>query len=402
MKAVLIEERVMASIQVAREFTPRRKAGFTLVELLVVIGIIGVLISILLPSLSKARQQANLIACQSNLHQIGTLVNIYISENHGYLPYGHATMKWNNTDTLGAPSEYKVDMTPSWDWPDSLARLSRSQPPQGNSPPGADPVLFNISPTWGNNAVSIPAKNLQNMANDYPGIFHDYDGDGLGYDTRVSDYIANVRVFPDNNAVEIATFTPGNSNGGYLPLRSAASIKRSSEVMAIWCGASQIYGGALNGYNAVSPSGPLSWYLDQSAIAWMGAGTFSYGYIYPAPPTVIPAVYSNLISLWNLGPPGGASAATGLVHVTTQPGDVLHESLLDQNVDNPFGGGVQPYKLQGKYTCAMRYRHMGGAGKNAECNVLFADGHVESRVLGTVTAKDISLNYVAPGPPPLP
>jgi prepilin-type N-terminal cleavage/methylation domain-containing protein/prepilin-type processing-associated H-X9-DG protein len=65
---------------------PGRARGFTLVELLVVIGVIAVLIGILLPVLSVARQAAGQATCASNLRQWAIAVNLYAQANHGWLP----------------------------------------------------------------------------------------------------------------------------------------------------------------------------------------------------------------------------------------------------------------------------------------------------------------------------
>ena len=67
-------------------FRRSRKSAFTLVELLVVIGIIALLISILLPALNKARRQANTTQCASNMKQIAAAMLNYINDNRGALP----------------------------------------------------------------------------------------------------------------------------------------------------------------------------------------------------------------------------------------------------------------------------------------------------------------------------
>jgi prepilin-type N-terminal cleavage/methylation domain-containing protein/prepilin-type processing-associated H-X9-DG protein len=69
--------------------TEKRKNGFTLVELLVVIGIIALLISILLPALSKSRKSSQNIYCQNNLKQIGIATKMYANDNKDYYPDGY-------------------------------------------------------------------------------------------------------------------------------------------------------------------------------------------------------------------------------------------------------------------------------------------------------------------------
>lgn len=62
------------------------RRGFTLVELLVVVGIVSVLIGIVLPSFAGARRQARSVACLSQLRQIGVAVQMYCGESNGALP----------------------------------------------------------------------------------------------------------------------------------------------------------------------------------------------------------------------------------------------------------------------------------------------------------------------------
>jgi len=105
-----------------------QRLAFTLVELLVVIGIIAVLIALLLPALNKARAQAQCAQCQSNMRQIAIAVLQYTNDNRDRLIIGHITAGVFGTQAypdgwgwaaelmhqhyLGAPNYYDNPATP--------------------------------------------------------------------------------------------------------------------------------------------------------------------------------------------------------------------------------------------------------------------------------------------------
>jgi prepilin-type N-terminal cleavage/methylation domain-containing protein/prepilin-type processing-associated H-X9-DG protein len=86
----------------ARQCPRRSPHGFTLVELLVVIGIIAVLISLLMPALQRAREAAKTVQCLSNLRQVGILMLQYANEDQGVVPEG------NDQGRLADGSYYEV------------------------------------------------------------------------------------------------------------------------------------------------------------------------------------------------------------------------------------------------------------------------------------------------------
>jgi prepilin-type N-terminal cleavage/methylation domain-containing protein/prepilin-type processing-associated H-X9-DG protein len=122
------------------------RSGFSLVELLVVIGIIAVLISILLPTLKRAREQGNAVQCMSNLRQMGIILQMYMNDNQGWLfPVG-------NNGSNGKPTTFGTQYPPHERWPMRVDGFDLHPPDPLPYNPAAfqefpyDPIAFPTEP----------------------------------------------------------------------------------------------------------------------------------------------------------------------------------------------------------------------------------------------------------------
>src|SRR5215211_4672710 len=136
----------------------RRRKGFTLVELLVVIGIIAVLIVILLPTLARARSAGRTIACSSNLRQLVLATQMFAQEHGGCLPKaqnnGSNIMKGWNT-RLGKSWEFSE---PFWAWEHVLLKYMKNNKQIFACPADIEP---RVRYTWNDSMANPPVPDTK-------------------------------------------------------------------------------------------------------------------------------------------------------------------------------------------------------------------------------------------------
>jgi prepilin-type N-terminal cleavage/methylation domain-containing protein/prepilin-type processing-associated H-X9-DG protein len=147
------------------------RCAFTLVELLVVIGIIAILIGILLPVIGKARRSSTLVACRANLSQIANALRMYANDNHDHYPDGYTLGGAVFRLGLGVRTPVAIDpfskperygMTAALHGIDEKDDLSRGVPTHYRYLPGQSqvwvcPAQSEDRRAWGNTYVNVIA-----------------------------------------------------------------------------------------------------------------------------------------------------------------------------------------------------------------------------------------------------
>jgi prepilin-type processing-associated H-X9-DG protein len=233
----------------------------------VVIGIIAILIAVLMPALGRARMAANSVACQSNLRQIGAIIQVYGAQNKGIAPFGRVSQENRLGGHLG------------WSWVDTLSIMMGTA--RNADPRRANQVIQA-------NKVFYDADTIPN-----PSPFQEYG----------SHYTGHIRFFAAEGELD------GIAYPDTVPLRPhKLAIRESPRVMIVWDGAQNVFPGA------EGSATDLSWGLDD----WK----FKYEHycVYPNPrPDLFPNVnYSRPIllgdrSVW------GQATATGQVRFNFDP-----------------------------------------------------------------------------------
>jgi len=302
-----------------------RRRAFTLVELLVVIGIISILIANLLPALNRARQSANNTVCLSNMRQMGEAVQIYVVQNSGMLPFGY----WDGGPPGSGPNPNYSSTSGAADWA---------------------VLLLQVEIGGGNTYLTQPL--LTTQWDNYRTMFIDKDTViGNLPPVEVLHYSAHPRLmpvlqdsdYPITHAFDVKPFAH---------IVKIASIKRSADVVLIMDGTQILLPASAGGEDGRSAA--TAYQID--------------GHDYDAYPSYSP------------GPPQNTGNGGGNF--------LLYDSPYAQDGVSIFAGGnTDAQVLFGANGTdgEIRWRHLG----NTSANFLFVDGHCESRAYKSPTQCDL-------------
>jgi prepilin-type N-terminal cleavage/methylation domain-containing protein len=109
---------MVESIVSKSRFSPDRRQGFTLIELMVVISVVALLAALLLPALASAKDKVRRASCLSNLRQVGIAIHLYADDHDGNIPYG----------PIAPPFTSPASFYPSTGTPTSLLSLQSGAP----------------------------------------------------------------------------------------------------------------------------------------------------------------------------------------------------------------------------------------------------------------------------------
>jgi prepilin-type N-terminal cleavage/methylation domain-containing protein/prepilin-type processing-associated H-X9-DG protein len=315
---------------------PVAGGGFTLVELLVVIGIIALLVSILLPALNHAREQANWIKCQANLRSLGEAIQIYVYNSKGVLPFGDYAGQGN----IQTGNQFTGSPGAASDW----TTLLQSQ------------MMSNVGNSWGSNTSGDNA-----YTSSVRQVFYcpsaPVTGNPYTEVTPLTHYTCHPRLMP--KLAQYDTYFDPMGNGPpwrcYQPY-AIAHIKRSSEIMLIF-DCSLAYGNGQwtpNGATANNPSqqtGELAigLGLDQGSLGVLGSDW----------PPYMTDQY-QITTGGQLPPPFPVSPNDPVSMLPVNSGANQSAAYVNQDIWNN--------------QLNIRFRHLG----NTAANALMVDGHVQA------------------------